>query len=180
MPIDFAEQREGAVFHQKHAAAAAQFNELRHRLRPARVVNDVQKIRIVDAALPFDVVGVELHRLVEELEGGLGLAARGGDGAPQREHLGGAVITIVDQVIESGEILRVAAHTPGARGTPSEDEGRHPDHQETQQQDFGADTAQTHARTLSEKATHSAKIARHEKSLVSCADHSPHGRCLRR
>jgi hypothetical protein len=76
-----------------------------------------------------------------ERELDLGLVGLGGEA---REHLGGAVITIVDQVIEAGEILRVAAHAPGARGTPSEDEGRHPDHQETQQQDFGADTAQTH------------------------------------
>ena len=71
-------------------------------------------------------------------------------GGEAREHLGGAVVAVVDQVIEAGEVLGVAAHAAAARRAPSEHESRRPDQQETQQQDFGADAAQAHARTLSE------------------------------
>src|SRR6185295_15513932 len=79
-------------------------------------------------------------------------------GGEPGENLGGAVEAIVDQVIESGEVLDVAAHAPATGRAPAERERSCPDQQETQQQDFGADAAQAHARKLSEKATRSAKI----------------------
>src|SRR6185295_3813824 len=102
-----------------------------------------------------------------ERELDVGLVRLGGEA---REHLGGTVETIVDEMIETGEVIEVAAQPPATRRTAAERERRYPDQQETQQQDFGADTAQTHARKLSEKRTRSAKITRHENSLVSYAD----------
>ena len=67
-----------------------------------------------------------------------------GFGREPREHLGGAVIAIVDQVIEAGEVVDVVTHPAGAGRTAAEQECRGPDHQETQEQDFGTDAAQTH------------------------------------
>ena len=92
-----------------------------------------------DGAIHFAALA---HQAAErELD--LGFVRLGGETG---EYLGGAVVAVVDQVIEAGEILDVTAQAPAARRAPPEHERRRPDEQETQQQDFGADTAQTHAR----------------------------------
>ena len=68
-----------------------------------------------------------------------------GLGREPREHFGGAVVAVVDQVIEAGEIVDVVTHPARAGRTAAEQECRDSHHQETQEQDFGTDAAQTHA-----------------------------------
>ena len=54
-------------------------------------------------------------------------------GGEAREHFGGAVEAIVDQVIEAGEVVDVAPQPPAARRAPPERERGRPDDEETQQ-----------------------------------------------
>jgi hypothetical protein len=70
-----------------------------------------------------------------------------------REHFGGAVVPVVDQVIEAREIVHVAAHAAAARGTPAQCEGGRADHQETQQENFRTDAAQAHGVSRSSRPT---------------------------
>jgi hypothetical protein len=75
------------------------------------------------------------------------------------EDFRGAVVTIVDQVIEAGEVIHVPAHAATARRTPAEQECGRPHHEKTKQQNFRADTAQTHARTLAELPGQELRVA---------------------
>ena len=61
-----------------------------------------------------------------------------------REHFGGAVVAVVDQVVQAREVVHVAADAPATRRTPAQRERGGADHEKTQQQNFGTDAAQTH------------------------------------
>ena len=65
----------------------------------------------------------------------------------------GAVEAIVDQVIEAGEVVAVAPQPAAARRTAPERKCGRPDDEEAQQENFGTDAAQAHARTLAEMGT---------------------------
>ena len=70
-------------------------------------------------------------------------------GREPREHFRGAIESVVDQMIETGEIVDVAAQPPAARRAAAEREGGRPDDEETQQENFGTDAAQAHGGNLS-------------------------------
>ena len=84
--IHLAEERERAILDEQHAAAAAQVEQRRHRLRPADVVNDVEHVRVVQRAQPFHRLRIHLHLAVD------GAVVNPGAGGAHRQDLVAAVV----------------------------------------------------------------------------------------